>query len=132
MPGLNLARRALLHGTLATATADAGGGTQARRPDRRAGIHSHLGNTPGRPIDEPAWRNFLEQVEGMGLAILGTRWRRMSPANIGPNRFHQCHTVSWHRSSQRSYSRSSTFRSDRGNHTYIITTRRITSGEELK
>jgi hypothetical protein len=32
----------------------------------------------------------------------------------------------------RSASRSSTFRSDSGYFTYIITTRRITSGDELK
>jgi hypothetical protein len=32
----------------------------------------------------------------------------------------------------RSNSRSSTFRNESGNRTYIITTRRITSGEELK
>lgn len=32
----------------------------------------------------------------------------------------------------RSNSRSSTFRKDSGNRTYIITTRRITSGDELK
>jgi hypothetical protein len=24
-----------------------------------------------------------------------TRWRRISPANVGPNRFHQNLTVSW-------------------------------------
>ena len=61
-----------------------------------------------------------------------TRCRRMSPENSGPNRFHQCRTVSWHRSIPRSNSRSSTFLSDKGNRTYIITTRRITSGDELK
>ena len=61
-----------------------------------------------------------------------TRFRRISAANIGPNRFHQKRTVSWQRSIPRSASRSSTFRSDSGYLTYIITTRRITSGDELK
>ena len=61
-----------------------------------------------------------------------TRWRRMSAANIGPNLFHQSRTVSWQMSMPRSNSRSSTFRRHSGNRTYIITTRRITSGEELK
>jgi hypothetical protein len=56
----------------------------------------------------------------------------MSPANIGPNLFHQRRTVSWQMSIPRSNSRSSTFRSDSGKRTYIITTRRITSGDELK
>jgi hypothetical protein len=56
----------------------------------------------------------------------------MSPAIIGPNLFHHIRTVSWQMSIPRSNSRSSTFRSYSGNRTYIITTRRITSGDELK
>ncbi len=40
-------------------------------------------------------------------------------------------TLSWQRSMPRSKSRSSTFRSESGNRTYIMTTRRITSGDEL-
>jgi hypothetical protein len=39
---------------------------------------------------------------------------------------------SWQRSIPRSKSRSSTLRSASGNRTYSITTRRMTSGEELK
>ena len=39
-----------------------------------------------------------------------TRWRRMSPANSGPNLFHQSLTVSWQMSIPRSNSRSPTFR----------------------
>ena len=61
-----------------------------------------------------------------------TRCRRMSLANIGPKRFHQNLTVSWQRSMPRSNSRSSTLRSDKGKRMCIITTRRITSGDELK
>ena len=53
-------------------------------------------------------------------------------ANIGPNRFHQNRTVSWLMSIPRSANRSSTLRSDNGYRTYIITTRRMTSGELLK
>src|SRR3546814_2239374 len=56
----------------------------------------------------------------------------ISAANIGPNRFHQNRTVSWQMSMPRSNSRSSTWRSDSGNRAYIITVRRITSGELLK
>ena len=56
----------------------------------------------------------------------------ISPANIGPNLFHQARTVSWQISIPRSWSRSSTCRNDRGKRTYIITARRITSGEVLK
>ena len=41
-------------------------------------------------------------------------------------------TVSWQMSIPRSNSRSYTFRSDSGKPTYISTTSRITSGEELK
>jgi hypothetical protein len=59
-----------------------------------------------------------------------TRFLRISPANIGPNRFHQSRTVSWQMSMPRSNSRSSTFLSDSGYRTYIITTSLITSGEE--
>lgn len=36
------------------------------------GIQSHLGKTLGRPSDEPAWRRFLEQVQGMGLDVIIT------------------------------------------------------------
>src|SRR5271166_1753761 len=48
------------------------------------------------------------------------------------NRFHQNRTVSWLMSNPRSASRSSTLRSESGYRTYIITTKRITSGELLK
>ena len=48
------------------------------------------------------------------------------------NLFHQKRTVSWLMSIPRSNSRASTFRSDSGNRTYIMTTRRMISGEELK
>src|SRR6202044_2582618 len=61
-----------------------------------------------------------------------TRFFRISAANIGPNRFHQNRTVSWLMSIPRSAKRSSTLRSDSGYLTYIITTRRMTSGELLK
>ena len=64
--------------------------------------------------------------------ILLTRRRLISPANIGPNRFHHIRTVSWQMSIPRSQGRSSTFRKLSGKRTYIITTRRITSGDELK
>jgi hypothetical protein len=56
----------------------------------------------------------------------------MSAANSGPNLFHQCRTVAGLMSIPRSNSRSSTFPSERGKRTFIITTSRITSGEELK
>ena len=48
------------------------------------------------------------------------------------NLFHQARTVSWQISIPRSLSRSSTCRNDRGKRIYIITARRITSGEVLK
>src|SRR5277367_5495757 len=64
--------------------------------------------------------------------IWATRLFSISPANIGPNRFHQNRTVSWLMSIPRPDKRSSTLRNDCGYFTYIITTRRITSGELLK
>ena len=64
--------------------------------------------------------------------MCATRFFRISAANIGPNRFHQNRTVSWLMSIPRSARRSSTLRSDSGYLTYIITTRRMTSGELLK
>src|SRR5271163_3499702 len=64
--------------------------------------------------------------------MCATRLFRISAAKIGPNRFHQNRIVSWLMSIPRSASRSSTLRSDSGYLTYIITTRRITSGELLK
>jgi hypothetical protein len=47
-------------------------------------------------------------------------------------RFHQNRTVSWVTSMPCSWSRSSTFRSDSGKRIYIITARRIISGDVLK
>src|SRR6185437_5509689 len=64
--------------------------------------------------------------------MCATRRLRISAANIGPNRFHQNRTVSWLMSIPRSAKRSSTLRSDSWYRTYIITTRRMTSGEPLK
>src|SRR5271166_3572540 len=64
--------------------------------------------------------------------MCATRFFRISAGNIGPNRFHQNRTVSWLMSIPRSARRSSTLRNDSGYFTYIITTRRITSGELLK
>ena len=56
----------------------------------------------------------------------------MSAANNGPKRFHYIRTVSSQMSMPRSNSRSSTLRNESGKRTYIMNTRRITSGEELK
>ncbi len=56
--------------------------------------------------------------------------RRMSPANNGPNLFHHSLTVSWQVSIPRPNSRSSTFRNDSENCTYISITSRITSGKD--
>lgn len=64
--------------------------------------------------------------------ICWTRYLLISAAKIGPNLFRQSRTVSCQMSMPRSPSRSSTFRSDSGCFTYIITTRRITSGELSK
>ena len=64
--------------------------------------------------------------------IRSTRRRRISAASIGPNLFHQKRTVSWLISMPRSCRRSSTFRSDAGKRIYIITVRRMISGDVLK
>jgi len=52
--------------------------------------------------------------------------------NGGPNLFHQYRAVSCRISMPHSCRRSSTFRSDSGNRTYILTARRMISGEVLK
>jgi len=49
-----------------------------------------------------------------------------------PNRFRQNRTVACVMSIQRSWSRCSTVRSESGKRIYIITARRMTSGEVLK
>ncbi|WP_395397843.1 endo-1,4-beta-xylanase [Novosphingobium sp. BL-8A] len=36
------------------------------------GIQSHLGETLGRPHDEPGWHAFLQEIRGMGLEVLIT------------------------------------------------------------
>ena len=64
--------------------------------------------------------------------MCATRFFRISAAKMGPNLLHQNRTVSWLMSIPRSHSRSSTLRSDSGCFTYIITARRIISGELLK
>ena len=62
--------------------------------------------------------------------------RDASLPNLGgehwPKRFVQNRMVSWLMSIPRSANRSSTLRSDSGYRTYIITTKRMTSGELLK
>ena len=66
------------------------------------------------------------------LRIAFTLTRVMSAAKIGLNLFHRARIVSWLMSMPRSCSRSSTFRSESGNRTYIITARRMISGDVLK
>jgi hypothetical protein len=61
-----------------------------------------------------------------------TRRLRSSAANIGPNRFHQKRTISWQMSMPRSWRKSSTCCSESGNRTYIITAKRMISGDVLK
>jgi hypothetical protein len=56
----------------------------------------------------------------------------VSAVNIGPNRFQQNRTVLWQISMPRSNSKSSICRSDSEYRMYIITVRRMTSGELLK
>jgi hypothetical protein len=89
-----------------------------------------------KPIGDDAPRSaiFLHDAPENADATIAvaTRLFRISAANIGPNRFHQNRTVSWLISIPRSAKRSSTLRSDSGDFTYIITTRRITAGELLK
>ena len=81
------------------------------------GLHKHL-------VQVPAPLRIAAHVRDASLTDLG--------GEHGPNRFHQNRTVSWLMSIPRSVKRSSTLRSDSGYRTYIITTRRMTSGELLK
>jgi hypothetical protein len=80
-------------------------------------LHEHLIQVP-TPLGEAA------QMRNPVLSEL-CREQRAKP-------FHQNRIVSWLMSIPRSAKRSSTFRSDSGYRTYIMTTRRITSGELLK
>jgi hypothetical protein len=64
--------------------------------------------------------NVVDMTEGVAGPLRPCRW---------PNRLHQNRTVSWQISMPRSNRRSSTGRSDREYRTYIITVRRIISGE---
>lgn len=68
------------------------------------------------------------RIRGSSAAERG----RLSMANIGQNRFRQKRTGSWQTVMPRSNNKPSTFRSDCGNRTYISSTKRITSGDELK
>ncbi len=63
-------------------------------------------------------------MRDVSLADLGGEYRA--------NRFHQNRTVSWLMSIPRSASKCSTLRNDSGYLTYIISARRMTSGEQLK
>src|SRR5258708_28960886 len=80
-------------------------------------LHKHL-------VQMPAPLRIAAHVRDASLTDLGGEHRA--------NRFHQNRTVLWLMSIPRSAKRSSTFRSDSGYLTYIITTRRMTSGELLK
>jgi hypothetical protein len=66
------------------------------------------------------------------LALREIRWRRTSAANIGPNRFHQCRTVAWQIRPALEQQIFDVPQREEGKRTYIITTRRMISGEELK
>src|SRR5580700_10218353 len=80
-------------------------------------LHKHL-------IQMPAQLRIGSHLHDLPLSDLGGEYR---PKPVPPNRM-----VSWLMSIPRSAKRSSTLRSDSGYLTYIITTRRITSGELLK
>ena len=79
-----------------------------------------------------AWKRQLgRQVSGDASKDAEIRIDFRSPVPIiGPNRFHHSRTASWQRLMPRLSSRTSTFRRLRGSRTYIITTSRLTSGEE--
>ena len=81
------------------------------------GLHDHLVEMPS-PVTKPA---HAENALTTNV-----------PASSGPNLFHHSRTVSLQMSIPRSWSRSSTLRSESGYRTYIMTTRRMTSGDELK
>lgn len=73
------------------------------------------------PSAGPRTRNRLKVRQRLKPRIRLTRLRRISPANIGPNLFHQCRAVSWKMSMPHSNKRSFTFRSDNGSRTYMRT-----------
>src|ERR1700733_2226204 len=75
-------------------------------------------------IQVPAPLRIAAHVRDASLANLGSEHRA--------KRFHHNRTVSWLMSIPRSAHRASTWRSDSGYRTYIITTRRMTSRELLK
>ena len=77
-------------------------------------------------------KHLVQNASATELRMCATRRLRVSAANIGPNRFHQNRTDSWLMSIPRSARRSSTLCNDSGYLTYIITTKRMTSGELLK
>lgn len=43
-------------------------------PIHTLGIQSHIGKTIARDRDEPAWRRFLEEVDGMGVSVALTEF----------------------------------------------------------
>lgn len=45
------------------------GALERRVPIHALGIQSHIGKTLGEPRDERAWRDFLREVQGMGLDV---------------------------------------------------------------
>jgi hypothetical protein len=55
-------------------------------------------------------------------------WARTASSHIEPNRFLQSRTVSWQMPIPRSNNKSSTFPSESGYRTYIMTASRIASG----
>ena len=79
-------------------------------------LHKHLVEVPP-PVAEAA-----HTADPLTADVSGEQW----PEAVPPKR-----TVSWQTSIPGSASRSSTFLSDSGNLTYISTTSRITSGDEL-
>ncbi len=91
------------------------------------------GDIVNRRITSPASAFHVGGYQAAGtIEAVGSNVRRLAVGHIGPNLFHQNRTVSWQMSMPRSNSKSSTFRRLREYRMYIITARRITSGDELK
>src|SRR5208337_5226630 len=136
-PGRGKLSRDPPDGSLSEAEIATGGGLFAKQ-SRRRGLQMRCGGSRVL-VASRITPNFLlssryadQEGPGEGSEPDGPTVRYAKPGLRPPPGLDQNRIVSWLMSIPRSASRSSTLRSESGYRTYIITTRRITSGELLK
>ena len=98
------------------------------QPDRENAFARASGGADATAVEPSLARNILIYKDQTTINV----FPQASAEKTTPSLHHQNRTVSWLMSMPRSCSKSSTLRSESGKRTYIMTARRMTSGDVLK